>query len=136
MKIIKSVFIKTTCLLILILVSNSFSLIQAQTVFYPVSANEIMDNIRFVNVENDMLVFELNLKDLPVKGSTLTIKDEASNLLLEQKIVADTFRVLYKIVRNDISKITFEVVSSNRVFLNKSFSINRWIEEKIEVAKL
>ncbi len=136
MKIIKSVFIKTTCLLILILVSNSFSLIQAQTVFYPVSANEIKDNIRFVNVENDMLVFELNLKDLPVKGSTLTIKDEASNLLLEQKIVADTFRVLYKIVRNDISKITFEVVSSNRVFLNKSFSINRWIEEKIEVAKL
>ncbi len=135
MKSMTSVFIKATCMLSVVLLSGTFSLIQAQPMLYAVSLNEATDEIRFVTVKDGMLVFELNLKNLPVKGSLLQIKNEAGDLLFEQKINAQTFNMRYKIERNDISKITFEV-TGKKILLNKSFSINSWMEERIEVAKL
>jgi hypothetical protein len=135
MKSVKSVFIKATCMLALVLVSNSFSKTQAQPVLYAVSATETKGDIRFVNAQDGMLVFELNLKNLPAKGSMLQIKDEAGNLIFEERIKTETFNVRYKIERNSISKISFEV-TAKKMLLNKSFSINSRMEEKIEVAKL
>jgi uncharacterized protein YxjI len=135
MKSIKSVFIKAACMLSLVLVSNSFSSTQAQPVQYAVSATETKGDIRFVNAQDGMLVFELNLKNLPAKGSMLQIKDEAGNVIFERSIKTETFNVRYKIERNNISKISFEV-TAKKMLLNKTFSINSRMEERIEVAKL
>ncbi len=135
MKSIRSVFIKATCMLALVSVSNSFSVSQAQPVLYTVAANEPKGDIRFVNAQDGMLVFELNLKNLPAKGSMLQIKDEAGNVIFEDNIKTETFNVRYKIERNNISKLSFEV-SAKRILLNRTFSINSHTEEKIEVAKL
>ena len=68
MKTIKSVFIKATCMLALIVVSNSFSLTQAQVQLNYFTAADSTGDIRFVRAEGEMLVFELNLKNLPAKG--------------------------------------------------------------------
>lgn len=100
-----------------------------------VPAAESKGDIRFVHALDGMLVFELNLKDLPAKGSLLAIKDEAGNVLFEQKIQTETSNVRYKIERNDIRKISFEV-TGKKLLLNKSFSIVSRLEERIEVAKL
>ena len=135
MKSIKSVFIKATCMLALVSFLNSFTLTEAQPVFHSALAADSMGDIRFVYAMDGMLVFELNLKDLPVKGSKLQIKDEAGNLIFEQNIKTETFKVRYKIERNDISKITFEV-TGKKILLNKTFSIISRIEERIEVARL
>jgi len=134
MKSIRSVFIKATCLLALIVFSNSFSATQAQTMNTYKAATDAGE-IRFVQAQEGMLVFELNLKNLPVKGSILKIMDEGSNLIFEEGIKAETYTRLYKIERNNISKIVFEV-SGRKILLNRSFSINSRMEERIEVAKL
>ena len=134
MKSITSVFIKATCMLAFVLITNSFSLTQAQPMH---NNNAVADSgdIRFVHAQAGMLVFELNLKNLPAKGRMLTIKDEAGNLLFEQTIKTENYSRLYKIEKNNISKIIFEV-SNKKILLNKSFSINSWMEERVEVAKL
>ena len=135
MKSIKSVFIKATCMLAFILVSNCFSRTQAQVQQNYLAAADSTGDIRFVTAEGDMLVFELNLKNLPAKGSKLKIMDQAGNLLFEEGIRAETFNVRYKIERNNISKIIFQV-SNKKFLLNRSFSINTRIEERVEVAKI
>lgn len=135
MKPIRSVFIKATCILSLIVASNAFSLTQAQPMPQPILTAASTGDIRFINAQDGMLVFELNLNNLPVKGSMLRIKDEAGNLLFEQGINEVTYNARYKIERNSISKITFEV-SGKKMLLNKSFSIVSRMEERIEVAKL
>jgi len=135
MKTMKSVFIKTTCMLILVLASNSFSLTQAQSKSYSASADESKGDIRFVDARDGMLVFELNLKNLPAKGSRIQIKDEEGNVIFEESIRTETYNVRYRIERTGISRIAFEV-SNKKILMNKTFSINSHIEEKIEVAKL
>ncbi len=135
MKSIKSVFIKAACMLTFVSFSSSFSVTQAQSKFNSVISTGSMGDIRFVNVQDGMLVFELNLENLPVKGSRLQIKDESGYLLFEQNIKTETFKIRYKIERNEISKITFEV-TGKKVLFNKSFSISSRVEERIEVAKL
>ena len=118
------------------LVCNSFSKTQAQQAPKTyVAASESGSEIRFVQAEDNMLVFELNLKNLPAKGSALSITDEAGNVIFEERIKADTYQRRYKIERNSISKIAFEISSKN-FKLNRTFSINTWIEEKVSVAKL
>lgn len=135
MKSFKSVFVKTTCMLSLALVSNSFSATHAQKALYAFSATESKGDIRFVNAQDGMLVFELNLKNLPAKGSMLHIKDEEGNLIFEENIETENFNVRYKIERNNISKISFEV-TAKKMLLTKTFSINSWTEERVQVAKL
>jgi hypothetical protein len=132
MKTIKSVFIKATCMLAFILVSNSFSRTQAQAQQNYLAAS---DSTGDISAEGEMLVFELNLKNLPTKGSRLKIMDQAGNLLFEEGIRTETYNVLYKIERSNVSKIIFEV-SNKKILLNKSFSINTRIEERVEVAKI
>ncbi len=71
MKSIKSVFIKAACMLTLVLVSNSFNPTNAQSVFYASASSDSKGDIHFVHANDGMLVFELNLKNLPAKGSIL-----------------------------------------------------------------
>lgn len=134
MKSLRSVFIKTTCMLALASVSNSFTVTQAQIQAQPIVATESASIIRFVRIDGDMLVFELSLRNLPPKGSNLRILDGDNNTLLEEKISTETYNIRYKIVRGDISKIKFEI-SGKRIFLNQSFNVKSRTEEKIEVTK-
>jgi hypothetical protein len=130
MKSLKTVFIRTTCMLLLASLSNSFTITNAQSVVL----NEPSNSIRFVQAEGDMLVFELHLANLPANGSKLRIADGDNNMLLEQSISTQTYNIRYKIVRGDISKINFEV-SGKKILLNQSFTIKSRTEEKIEVIK-
>ena len=135
MKSIKIVFIKAACMLAFILVSNSFSLTPLKAQVKPTVSVDTNGDIRYISAEGNALVFELNLKNLPTNGSNLQITDEAGNLIFEERIPTATLNVRYKIERNNIHKLTFEV-SGRKLHLNKSFSINSRLEEKIEVAKL
>jgi hypothetical protein len=122
-------------MLAFILITNSFFHTQAQVQQNNIIAAGSTGDIRFVRAEGEMLLFELNLKNLPTKGILLKVMDQTGNLLFEEGIRTETYHVLYKIERNNISKIIFEV-SNKKILLNKAFSINTRIEEKIEVAKL
>lgn len=130
----KSIIVKVSCLLALIVLSGSFSFSQARPMPVTHTVSDSGD-IRFVQAADGVLVFELNLKNLPARGSLLKIMDETGNLVYEETIKAETFSRLYKIERNNISRIVFEV-SGKKILLNKAFSINSHIEERIEVAKL
>lgn len=135
MKSIKTVFIKAACMLAFILVSNSFSLTQANAQVNKNPAGNSNGDIRCISADGNTLVFELRLQNLPAKGSNLQITDESGNLIFEERIATADLNVRYKIERNNIRKLTFEV-SGKKLHLNKSFSINSRMEEKIEVAKL
>ena len=130
----KSIIVKVSCLLALIVLSCSVSFTQARTLPVDQVVSDSGD-IRFVQAEDGVLVFELNLKNLPAKGSMLKIMDETGNLIYEETIKTASFSRLYKIERNNISRIVFEV-SGKKILLNKTFSINSHMEERIEVAKL
>jgi hypothetical protein len=134
MKSLKTVFIRTACMLFLVSLSNSFNITQAQAKVQTqaVAANETSGSIRFVQAEGDMLVFELHFTNLPAKGSKLRIIDGDNNTLLEQNISTEIYNIRYKIVKGEISKINFEV-SGKKLFLNQSFTIKSRTEEKIEV---
>jgi hypothetical protein len=132
MKSLKSFFIRTSCMLFLVLLSNSFSVTKAQS--QNIVSTETPNSIRFIKTEGDMLVFELRLTNLPANGSKLRIIDGDNNTLLEQKIGTETYNIRYKIARGDISKINFEV-SGKKIFLNQSFIIKSRIEEKVEVTR-
>lgn len=134
MKTMQSVFIKTTCMLFIASLLNSFTITQAQVQQSTVASNDSSGSIRFVRAEGDMLVFELRLANLPAKGSKLLIQDGDHNTLLEERISTKTYNIRYKITRGEMNKINFEV-SDNRILLNQSFTIKSRTEEKIEVTK-
>jgi len=132
MKSMRSVFVKTAFMLVLTSASNSFAATQTQEQYSIV--NESAGNIRFVSIEGEMLVFELRLNNLLPKGSMLRIMDGENNLIYEERTSVDTYNIRYKIVRNDISKINFEI--SNKVFfLTQSFNVNSRTTETVEVTK-
>jgi hypothetical protein len=119
---------------LLVSLSNSFSITQAQVQLQTVSNNETTGSIRFVQAEGDMLVFDLHLTNLPAKGCRLRIVDGDYNTLLEQKISTATYNIRYKIARGEMNNINFEV-SGKKLFLNQSFTIKSRTEEKIEVTR-
>jgi hypothetical protein len=135
MKSLKSLFTKTVCMLVLVSVSNSFSFASAQEAKPTyATAKEPVNNIRFVRLDGDMLVFELSLYNLPAKGSSIRIMDGENNLLFEEKISAQTYNVRYKIARENISKVNFEIFSK-KVLLYQAFNVDFKTEEKLEVTK-
>ena len=133
MKSIKTVFIKAACMLAFVFVSNSFSLQQLKAqANYHAQADA---DIRYISAEDNLLVFEMRLQNLPAKGSNIRITDEDGNMIFEDRVTTTTCNVRYKIERNNVNKLTFEILGKN-LRLNKSFSISSRTEEKIEVAKL
>lgn len=134
MKTMQSIFIKTTCMLLLVSLLNSFTRTQAQVQQSTVASNDSSGSIRFVCAEGDLLVFELRLANLPANGSKLLIQDGDHNTLLEERIRTKTYNIRYKITRGEMNKINFEV-SDNKILLNQTFTIKSRTEEKIEVTK-
>ncbi len=92
------------------------------------------EKIKFIGSEENMLIFELNLYDVPATGSTLVILDAEKNVIFRQKILYNSYTRRYKIVCDGISGVTFKI-SGKEFALNQSFSIRHRIEEKWEVKK-
>jgi hypothetical protein len=101
----------------------------------PIANVKLVSNkIQFIGVEGDMLVFELLLNDLPKEGSWLRITDENRTLIFEERIKSSSHSKRYKVIRNSMNKIQFEIFSK-QTLLKESFNVNLKMEEKWEVIK-
>jgi len=98
-----------------------------------IASNTAISKVQFVGMDGDMLVFDLQLSNR-TKGSWLRIMDENKNVLFEQRINAATYAKRYKIVRNDLKAVHFEVINKETI-LKKSFQLKYRLEEKMEVIK-
>jgi hypothetical protein len=121
-------------MLLLVSLTNSFAVTQAQVKPQFAAANESPNSIRFVKAEGGMLVFELRLANLPANGSIIRILDGDNNTLFEERITTEICNKRYKISRGEISKISFEI-SGRKIFMNQSFEVRSRTEEKIEVTR-
>lgn len=133
MKSYKSIFPKTALVALLLFSSGNFLFGQTQPVISTVTGEDT--KIKFAGSEGDMLVFEVQLDNLPVKGTTLTIVDETNNLIFEERILKTSHTCRYKVVRNNMEMITFKI-SGKTISFNQSFTINYKVEEKLEVKKV
>ena len=98
------------------------------------SVSYTANKVQFVGVEGDLLIFDLHFTNLPVQGSIVRIIDGENNEIFEERILQTTLHKRYKIVRNNTSKIRFEI-SSKQLLFNESFKVAVWVEEKLEVTK-
>ena len=106
----------------------------AQTQMGAVSSIHLPSKVHFIKMEDDKLVFDLKLNDLPASGCILLIRDETGTIIFEERLYGDTYNKRYKIERNGMSAIHFEVFNK-RVLLKESFNLHYRVEEKMEVTK-
>jgi hypothetical protein len=92
-------------------------------------------NVEFLKSEGNMLVFEVNLRQVPQKGCLLRISNEAGDVIFEKKITTETYKQTYRIDRSNASKISFEATGKNFLF-REAFDLRMRIEEKLEVVKM
>ncbi len=57
---------------------------------------EAANKVQFMGVENDFLVFDLLFTEVPAKGCTLKIMDQAGNTVFEESIAGNSFTRRYK----------------------------------------
>jgi hypothetical protein len=129
MKFIQQSFVKimmATLLLIIVSTVNAAPVDPATAV----KTNSIV----FVKTEGDAVIFRTDLLTLPAGGSTLFIKDEAGNVLFSEVITTMTHQKLYRISRENISGLYFEVRSKKFSF-KQSFNFQTKIEETFTVTK-
>lgn len=133
MRSVKSVFTKTVLVALFFFSSGNFLFAQTQPA--PEETTGMENKIKFVGSEEDMLVFEVQLDNLPVKGSTLSILDEKNNPIFEERITTGVLIRRYKIARDEMGMITFKI-SGKTFSVSQSFTINYRVEEKLEVKKV
>ena len=133
MKSYKSIFPKAVLVALLFFSSGNLLFGQTQSVITAVTSEDA--KIKFAGSDGDMLVFEVQLDNLPVKGTTLSILDEENNIIFEEKILKPSHTCRYKIPRNNMELITFKI-SGKTISFNQSFTINFRVEEKLEVKKV
>lgn len=133
MKSYKSIFPKAAIVALFLFGSGNFLFGQTQPVFTTVPGEDI--KIKFAGMDGDMLVFEVQLENLSVKGTTLSIIDDQKNTIFEEKIVKANHSCRYKLVRDNMALVTFKI-SGKTISFNQSFTINYMIEERLEVKKM
>ena len=99
-----------------------------------VANNYTTNKVRFVGIEDNMLVFDLKLSNLPLKGSRIRIVDGDNNVLFEHRTSAATYIKRFKIVRDNLKDIHFEVINKETI-LKESFQLKYTVEEKMEIIK-
>jgi hypothetical protein len=124
-------FLKMIFLAVSFLGVQSFAQAQSQTIL---ASNKAVNKIQFVGMEGDMLVFDLQLTNLPAKGSWIRVMDGDKNVLFEKRIHSSTYSKRYKIIKDNISKLHFEVINHETI-LKESFQLKYKVEEKMEVVK-
>ncbi|MCP9751996.1 hypothetical protein [Ferruginibacter sp. HRS2-29] len=128
MKPIKNLFVKI-CLAATLMIS----FFAATAASEPGSAKS--NSVAFVKSEGDALVFRTDLLKLPSGGCTLYIKDEEGNVLFSENITTDTHQKLYRINRENMKAIFFEV-HSRKFSFRESFNFNTKLEEIFTVTKV
>lgn len=110
---------------------QTFAQAQSQTFL---ANNKAVNKIQFVGIEGDMLVFDLQLGNLSEKGSWIRVMDGDKNVLFEKRIYSSTYSKRYKIIKDNISQLHFEVINHETI-LKESFQLKYKVEEKMEVVK-
>jgi len=131
MKSHKSFFFRTVLIATAFLTIQSFAQAQAQNL---IASTDAANKVQFVGMQGDMLIFDLQLNNLPSKGSWIRIMDGKKNILFEHRTNSATYLKRFKIVRENLSNIHFEVISKE-IILKESFQLNYKVEEKMEVIK-
>lgn len=91
--------------------------------------------IEFVKSENGQLFFEVALQNIPVNGCLLTISNQESNVIFEDRIAGDHYRKTFRIQNDGHSKIYFEV-NGKKYRVTQEFNLSYKVETKWEVTKL
>lgn len=124
-----NVFFKKATIMVMVLFANA-SILYAQQ---PVARLEYAtDKIRFVGMENNLLVFDIHLTALPLKGSTLRILDQDGLTLFEERIHNQVYNKRYKILKENLNHIYFQI-RNKQILLQESFGIRYKVEERCEV---
>ena len=98
-------------------------------------ALSIPSSIEFVRADEELLVFEVNLEQIPEKGCTLTIYEGSGETLFQKRINSPTFRQIFKIAKSNFDQINFEARGKNYL-VKEWFYLQFKLEEKLEVTKL
>ena len=127
MKSIKFVFLKAIIIVFFTFCTGqSYSQNPSENYVKTDAANKV----QFMGVENDFLVFDLLFSEVPPKGCTLKIMDQAGTTVFEEGIPGNSFAKRYKMPKEEFSNISFKAVGKGFVF-NQSFTIKK--EETIVV---
>lgn len=133
MKSFNQSFMKTVLILLLFITGVCYGQVNLLSM-YGIS-NPKAASIEFIKREGSMLVFEVNLMNLLLRGCILKISDETGEIIFENRITAETYKQTYRIERNNLNKINFEVTGKKYRF-RESFQLRFIIEEKVEVTKI
>lgn len=103
----------------------------AQTLTGPDTGNTA---IQYIRTQGDLLVFDLQLSNLPVAGSLVRVTDDDYNVLFEERIHSTDYHKRYKILTGTTNKLHFEVFGP-KLILKQSFQVKYMTEVKWEVTK-
>ena len=127
MKSLMFVFLKT---IFIVFFAFSAGHTFSQTSSHPSGKADIVNKVHFMGVQDNYLLFDLRVAELPAKGCTLRIIDEAGNTMFEETLLGNYFTRRYKIAREGMQRISFKA-SGKGLALNQSFTIKT--EEKLVV---
>jgi len=117
------------------IIISTASLLSAQEQLTSLFYTGSEEQIKFIGQEEEKLVFEVQLEQLPQKGASLSILDGQNNIIFQERIGTLSLYRRFKISVENIDKITFRI-SSKTFNYNQSFTINYRMEEKLEVKKV
>jgi hypothetical protein len=115
------VFLKAIIIIFFTFCAGS-SYSQNQSVNY--LKTDVANKVEFMGVENNFLVFDLLFTEVPAKGCTLKIMDQAGTIVFEESILGNSFTKRYKMLKEEFSKISFKVMGKGFVF-SQSFTIKK-----------
>lgn len=133
MKSIKSFIPKTV--FIAILLFNACNFVYAQKQSEVEAAQGADSRIKFAGSKEDMLLFDVQLDNLPAKGVILRILNEFGEPIYTERISAAFHNCRYKIILNNMEKITF-TVSGKGIYYDQTFIISMKSEERLEVSEI
>jgi hypothetical protein len=121
MKSIKFVFLKAIIIVCFTFCAGS-SYSQNQPDNYV--KTEAANKVQFMGVEDNFLVFDLLFSEVPAKGCTLRILDQAGTTVFEETIPGNSFTKRFKMPKEEFSKISFKAMGKGFVF-SQSFTIKK-----------
>ena len=121
MRSIKFVFLKAVIIVFFTFCAgSSFS----QNLSENYVKTEAANKVQFMGIQDNFLVFDLLFSEVPAKGCTLKIIDQAGNTVFEESISGNSFTKRYKMPKEEFSKISFKAMGKGFVF-NQSFTIKK-----------
>ncbi len=123
-------FLQTSLLLVMLFLANDT---RAQRTENNLESSPA--SIAFIGLEDNMLVFDLHLALKDLSTGSLRILDGNNAQLFSERILKHVATKRYKIVRDDLDKIKFELVINRSVF-RQSFDVATRFQEVLEVTRV